>query len=205
MNKTKLFTAIAVVFVAVMGGSSADTSDAEAVPDNSGSTDPTTIEETTGATDENQTAQEELSTALGEAFTGLGEAFVDLAATFGDKLTDEYVDNMTSELTSDLAALIEKYDSDNDGGLSKEELLEISEEDMHPDYKPLSPSERRAKLDEDFKELDPDKDGKLTLEDYTFLVNEATEQLKSSMQELRSKVTSKEDATDSNSPEGEGH
>lgn len=205
MNKTKLLTAIAVVFVLVMGTSSADTSDAEAGSDNLGTTDSSTIEETTGATDENQIAQEELSSALDEAFTGLGEAFVGLAATLGDKITDGYVDNLTSDLTSDLAALIEKYDSDNDGGLSKEELLEISEEDMHPDYKPLTPSERRAKLDEEFKELDPDKDGKMTLEDFAFLINEATEQLNTAIQELKSNVSSKEEATDSNSSEGEGH
>lgn len=203
MNLTNSLIVLSGVFVFSMGAYSADTSNVEADSNNSESSDIRAMEETIGTTDENQNVQEETSTVLNEAPTSLGESVADLAEVLGDKVQEKYLDYIASTMKFRLRLHIEEYDSDNDGGLSKDELLEFSEEDMPHEYRPLTPDERRAKLEEDFKGMDLDEDGKITLKDVKLIVSESPDQLISSFQSIGLGELIK-DATDSSSPEDGG-
>lgn len=145
-------------------------------------------------------AQEELNVAS----TSVNEAVVDLVNALKERLKDDpLVDYITEDAVSENQSIIEKYDSDGDGGLSKEEL-ENGLKDMTDEYNSLTPDERREMLEEEFKECDQDEDGKISLEELSIYMAETIYVIETVVKNYASQKLNEEGTTSSNESEAEG-
>ncbi len=149
---------------------------------------------------ESMDAQEELN----EASTSVNEAVVDLVSALKERLKDDpLVNYITDAAVSENQSIIEKYDSDGDGGLAKEEL-ENGLKDMTDEYNSLTPDERREMLEEEFKECDLDEDGKISLEELSIYMAETIYVIETVVKNYASQKLNEEGTTSSNESEAEG-
>ena len=202
MRTPKILSVTAVLLSLSMSTPSADTAESgakteDAVPTKS-------IIETSA---ESQDSRGEPSAALAEASPGVSEAVVELVEVLRQRLRDgPLADYITEDLVSENESIIEKYDSDGDGGLSKQELAKGLEEQIETEkYQSLTPEERRNGLEEEFKEMDLDEDLKISLEEMSIFMAETIYIIESAAKVFGSRQPNVEDSSSSNETENNGH
>lgn len=105
--------------------------------------------------------QDSLTSDLGNALGELAGVVTDLAITVLDETISE--ESVNAALKEAWTAQAEQYDTNQDGGLSRDEASKIPDLRLDDDGNALSDEEFDAYLDEMFESVDLDKDGQITL------------------------------------------
>lgn len=204
--RTQVAYLVATMLLGLSMDSVADISDIAAESDYAESREVTPTRDSNETPDENEDIHEELSSALTEVFTNLGEAVGGLGEAFNQQADEgSAINYLSRELASQFESIFERYDTDENGGLSMDELEKVTEDDMSYEYRILEPDARRAKRAEEFKELDKNEDGKVSLEEATVQMRKLADAIRSAIDNQDSGNVGEQGATDSNESEDGGH
>ena len=174
MSTPKIFLVVAAFLGISIGTSSADSADRAGESDFNASRDATPTSETNETPVESQKSQVEISAELNDASIGPSEDVVALVEAMKERHKDEsFVEYITEDVVSENLSIIEKFDSDGDGGLSKKEFAHALKEPTETaQNQSLAPDEFRDFVEEEFKDMDLDEDSKISLEEVTIFMAE---------------------------------
>lgn len=145
---------------------------------------------------EDLVSQDEESKALVEAYKRVSDAWIGLVETLGEEPAAGLADYPLQAVH--VESMFKEFDSDGDGGLSMEELDSAFESDMPDQYKSMSVDERRAEMKGLYSALDRNEDGKFTIVELTDFLIEMAEEVNEWRDELSSKQSDEQQASDSN-------
>lgn len=167
--RTPIVFLLAAILLGFSIGSSADNAGSSAESDATYSGDAFSTQDISDSADESQDTQDELTSELTEVSKGASEAVVDLVKALRERhIDDPFVEYIAEDAVSENKSFIEKYDSDDDGGLSKNEYSHaLAEHFENEESETLTPDELRDFVEEEFNDGDLDEDGKISLEEVT--------------------------------------
>ena len=106
---------------------------------------------------------------MSNAFDRLAE---ELSGIWEQHKVTSLLEATIDEVGSVFVSLVEKYDTNDDGGLSWTELESVSEDDLSYEYKLLPVDKRQSRREDEFNLLDRDKDGIVTSDEVTTAMGE---------------------------------
>ncbi|MYD45667.1 MAG: hypothetical protein F4W92_04885 [Gammaproteobacteria bacterium] len=195
MKLFKIFALISLTSLISLSAISQQVEETDSTESSSESS--TRLETTQRETDENEGLD-----ATSEIIDGLVESMLEATVSmFGLTLSGDLFEEVIDDMKKNWPASIEEFDADKDGSLSLEELENVPEENWEDDFKALSAEERDETLKSQFKELDTDEDGEVTVEEVVKHLEKQVETLEELFKDLESSSSTESSEKASNSVE----
>ncbi|MCY3885878.1 MAG: EF-hand domain-containing protein [Gammaproteobacteria bacterium] len=194
MNKFRFVSIVIVAFSFASTANSNETTGADnSAANNKDSSDPIVVDEFN--------LPDLKSSETVEAMGSLLQSFSNLAFETLDDVFSE--DSVSAALEEAWTKQVEEFDADENGGLSREEVVAIPDFRLDDEGNVLSDEEFAALVDETFENLDSDNDGEITKkETQEYMMAEivkAQEVIDSAVEEFNLNLAPLEDSNESSS------